>query len=388
MAGRPTGTRKNASGNFEARFRRKGFPEVSKSFPTQRDAKAWLDTMNAKAAAGKSIASPDAFTVGEALEEYADSIGIPVFDEDGKPVMKDDGKQLKKVDPRVGAYLNGVLLHFGNFSVGVLRATHVAKFVELMRAKPIPKPAKAKKIHPLYEGAKQKVYAESTIRKFVYTLKTALDFHAREHGYTYDTHLFAAKKPEPWENVRKRRVSAEEEKRILDACRNVITRDGNGNETARRPRKNGETYANLVRLLLETAARYQELTLAEWKEFDLPRRAWSIPKEHVKTRDEREVGLSLIAVSILSEMAKDGKREPLFATLPKGKGVYTTWKRICKDAMVDDLGFHDFRHEAISRWVLRNASDVMIAKAAGHHISVMKEYAHLRGHELLSFVDP
>lgn len=379
MAGRTTGIRKNAAGNFEARFRRKGLPEISKSFPTQKDAKAWLDTMNAKASAGKSVASPDSFTIGQALEEYAQHIA--------KPVVDADGETTQKVDPRVAAYLHGLLPHFGKFSIGFLRAKHIAKYVELMRITPIPRPKTAKKVHPLYAGAKPKVYAESTIRKFIYTLKTALDFHAKNHGYTYDPHLFADEKPAAWGNVRKRRLDGDEEARILDACRNIITRDGNGNETARRPRKNGEVYANFVRLLLETATRYQEIALAEWAEFDFARRSWSIPKEHVKTGVGREVPLSKAAVSILTGMAKDGLHERPFGSLPAGKAVYVTWKRICKDAMVDDLGFHDFRHEAISRWVLRGGSDIMISKAAGHDVSVMQEYAHLRGHELLTFVD-
>ncbi len=368
--------RKNKSGNWEAQIRRKGIPPVTRTFPSKREADAFAADMEAKIAKGKSIASPDLFSVGEALEEYAAYIAKPVVI---------DGETVMKLDPRTGAYLNGLLPAFGKFSVGFLRAKHIKKFGDVMSVTPIPRPANAKKAHSLYKGGETRTYAASTIRKFIYTLKSALDFHARTHGYTYDAHLFSEEKPPAWDNVRKRRLEEDEEKRLLEACHYVITRDESGDVTARRERRHGESYANLVRLLLETGARLQEMLLAEWSEFDLASRVWRIPKEHVKTKQGREAPLSKTAISILKEM--NGVGRP-FGMLPKGKAVFVSWKRICKDALVDDLGFHDFRHECICRWVLRGGSDLQIAKAAGHDIAVMQRYAALRGRELLSFVDP
>ena len=391
---RTTGIRKNQSGNFEARFRRKGLPEISKSFNTMKAAKAWLDTMNAKAAAGKSVASPDSFTVGEALEDYARYIAKPVLGKDGKPTLDESHEPVMKVDPRKAAYLNGLLPHLGKFSIGFLRAKHIKKFVDLMETTPIPRPRHAKRFHPMYDGDKSKFYAESTIRKFVYALKSALDHHARQHGYTYDPHLFSEDKPPAWDNVRKRRLEDGEQERILDACRNIITRDDCGTVVGKRGRKHGEAYAALVRFLLETGARLQEALLAEWSEFDTNNHVWTIPPEHIKTekrsknKKPREVPLSKIAVSIVVNMRDISvDKEQVFGQLPKGKAVFITWKRICKDAQVKDFGFHDLRHECICRWVLRGGSDLQISKAAGHDISVMQKYAGLRGRELLSFVD-
>ncbi len=321
--------RKNKSGNWEAQIRRKGIPPVTRTFPSKREADAFAADMEAKIAKGKSIASPDLFSVGEALEEYAAYIAKPVVI---------DGETVMKLDPRTGAYLNGLLPAFGKFSVGFLRAKHIKKFADVMSITPIPRPANAKRVHSLYKGGETRTYAASTIRKFIYTLKSALDFHARTHGYTYDAHLFSEEKPPAWDNVRKRRLEEGEEKRILEACRHVITRDEFGNVVARRERRHGGTYANLVQLLLETGARLQEMLLAEWSEFDLASRVWRIPKEHVKTKQGREAPLSKTAISILKEM--NGVGRP-FGMLPKGKAVFVSWKRICKDALVDDLGFHD-----------------------------------------------
>lgn len=380
--------RKNKVGNWEAQIRRKGVPPITKTFPTKRAADAFAAEMEAKIARGKSIVSPDSFTVAEALEEYAAHIAKPVIGKDGKPVIGDDKKPVKKVDPRQMSYLNGVMLHMGKFSVGFLRSSNIKAFVEGLATTTIERPSHARKFHPLYDGAKKRVYAEASIRKFVYALKSTLDFHARKHGYTYDEHLFSEEKPKPWENVRERRLEAGEEEKILDACRKIITRDEAGNAIRKRDRKNGELYASLVKFLLETAARLQEALLADWSEFDTANRAWAIPKEHTKTKKARIVPLSLKVIDLLNSMAETtNKKGKPFGAMPKGKAVFIAWKRICKDAQVDDLGFHDLRHECISRWVVNNGSDLKIAKAAGHDVSVMQKYSNLRAREMLSFVD-
>ncbi len=371
--------RKNKVGNWEAMIRRKGIPTVTRTFPTKREADAFAADMESRIAKGKSVASPDSYTVGQALEEYAASIAVPV---------EVDGEITMKVDGRKAAYLNGLLPHFGEFSIGFLRAKHIKKFVDLMKTTPIPRPRHAKKAHPLYAGGQEKFYAVSTVRKFVYALKSALDHHARQHGYTYDPHLFSEEKPAAWDNIRERRLEDGEQERIIDACRNIITRDESGNVVRKRDRKNGDLYAELVMFLLETGSRLQEALLAEWNEFDTENRTWTIPKPHVKTKQGREVPLSKIALGILETLSeKTGGKVRPFGHIPKGKAIFVTWKRICKDAQIDDFGFHDLRHECICRWVLRGGSDLQISKAAGHDISVMQKYASLRGRELLTFVD-
>ncbi|MEI7430586.1 MAG: site-specific integrase [Betaproteobacteria bacterium] len=369
--------RKNASGSWEVRIRRKGVPQLSRSFPSKREASAFAASLEDKIARGKSTVTPDMFTVGEVLEAYASYLT-----DQAEP----DALGVKKMDSRTAAYLNGLMPHFGEFSVGFLRKRHIEAFARLMQKKSIPAPANAKKRHPLYDGNRKKTYAQSTVRKFIYSLKLALDWHASNHDYTYDPHLFAFKKPPAWKNQRKRRLEEGEENRILDACRTVQTRNFQNEIVGTRDRKHGLLYVNLVKLLIETAARLGELVQADWSEFDLKDRVWYLPEEHCKTKKSRMVPLSEIAVGILEKMKKDEAARP-FEKIPKGKAIFVTWKRICKDAEINDFGFHDFRHEAISRWVVRGGGDLQISKAAGHDLSVMKDYAVLRPKELGTFVN-
>ena len=65
----------------------------------------------------------------------------------------------------------------------------------------------------------------------------------------------------------------------------------------------------LVKLALETGARLQELQKAEWREFEIERRVWTIPAAHTKSHRTRAVPLSkqaARAAKILWMMREEG----------------------------------------------------------------------------------
>jgi integrase len=100
--------------------------------------------------------------------------------------------------------------------------------------------------------------------------------------------------PSDWEVKRERRLSADEERRLVAAFRR------------RRPAKNnaptGKHLLRLFRLAIHTAARQQELVLAKWSEFDLDRKYWIIPAEHTKCKKARLVPLNKAALRVLKVM--------------------------------------------------------------------------------------
>lgn len=55
-------------------------------------------------------------------------------------------------------------------------------------------------------------------------------------------------------------------------------------------------------------------------------------------------------------------------------------KRVRKNAKIEDLRFHDLRHEAISRFFERTDLDVMEIKAITGHktLQMLARYTHLR----------
>lgn len=67
-----------------------------------------------------------------------------------------------------------------------------------------------------------------------------------------------------------------------------------------------------------------------------------------------------------------------------GRAVTHAFVRACKAAGIEDLHFHDLRHEATSRFFERtDLRDIEIALITGHKtMEMLKRYAHLRAGQL------
>ena len=60
------------------------------------------------------------------------------------------------------------------------------------------------------------------------------------------------------------------------------------------------------------------------------------------------------------------------------------WKRLTKRAGIDDLHFHDLRHEAISRFFEKGLSVPEVALISGHRdYRQLFRYTHLRAENLV-----
>ncbi len=155
-----------------------------------------------------------------------------------------------------------------------------------------------------------------------------------------------------------------------------------------RVEKHGE-WMLILDLALETAARQQELVLATWSEFDLQAGVWTMPKEHTKAKKSRVMPLSRKAMELLREHAiKNRHPEPherVFMFLQDTGTVSAVFRKMVRQAGIEDFHFHDLRHEAISRIVLyrRQMTIYEIMKMVGHSsLEMLNRYANLRGDEL------
>jgi len=141
----------------------------------------------------------------------------------------------------------------------------------------------------------------------------------------------------------------------------------------------------LIRLALETAARMQELVLAEWSEFDLETHVWTIPASHEKTNRGRMVPLTSRARRILKMLGKlKGAGPRVFHHLKDPYCASLRYHCIAKRAGVP-VRFHDLRHEAISRLVKRhpNLPPLTLMKIVGHSsITMLDRYYNPTAKEL------
>lgn len=175
---------------------------------------------------------------------------------------------------------------------------------------------------------------------------------------------------------RQRRVSAAEEKALLDhfAARDV---------RAQIP------MADIIRFALLTARRQEEITRLKWADLDRDKGiAWLDDVKHPRKKigNRRAFRLLSEAWEIIDRQPKvmvdgpDGKQASnprVFPYNPKSVGANFT--RACRLRGLQDLHFHDLRHEATSRLFERGYDIPEVAQFTLHESwTTLKRYTHLR----------
>ncbi len=179
----------------------------------------------------------------------------------------------------------------------------------------------------------------------------------------------------PVEHVRKpaaspgrtRRLTSTEERRIKHALRN----------------KNEQLLA-IFQIALETAMRQGEILSLRWEHVDLHMGVAHLPL--TKNGTARDVPLSWKARQVLKEFAGPVSG-PVFSYT--SNGFKSAWRTLLSETGIDDLHFHDLRHEAISRLFELGTLNVMeVAAISGHKsMNMLKRYTHLRATQLVNKLD-
>jgi len=77
---------------------------------------------------------------------------------------------------------------------------------------------------------------------------------------------------------------------------------------------------------------------------------------------------------------RDGKRRPYEFRM--------AWKKVIRMTGIQNLRFHDLRHEAVSRLVEAGLSDQEVSAISGHKsMQMLKRYTHLRAEDLVECLD-
>jgi integrase len=115
-----------------------------------------------------------------------------------------------------------------------------------------------------------------------------------------------------------------------------------------------------------------------WVNVDLQKRTATLPM--TKNGTARVVPLSSVAVDVLRGMPRslDGR---VFGTTYEA--IHLSFTRACKRASIEDLRFHDLRHEATSRLFEKGLNPMQVAAITGHKtLQMLKRYTHLRAEDL------
>jgi integrase len=111
----------------------------------------------------------------------------------------------------------------------------------------------------------------------------------------------------------------------------------------------------IVRIAVETGMRRGEILAIQPKHFDAGKRTLLIPVS--KNGRARTIPLTREAARVLAARPRLDKT---------GNAVRLAWERVVQRAGIDDLHFHDLRHEAISRFFEAGMTLPEVAEISGH----------------------
>jgi integrase len=137
--------------------------------------------------------------------------------------------------------------------------------------------------------------------------------------------------------------------------------------------------ADVIHFAIATGMRRGELLSLTWRQIDLAKRTAYLT--NTKNDQPRHVPLSPHAVAVLqqqNETRPDGLVFPVSAN-----AVRQAWERLKRRAGIEDLRFHDLRHEAISRFFESGLTVPEVGSISGHKdLRMLMRYTHLRAENL------
>jgi integrase len=128
-------------------------------------------------------------------------------------------------------------------------------------------------------------------------------------------------------------------------------------------------YAGFIKLLILTGQRLREVSEMEWKEIDLEKRGWTLPKERAKNGVEHSIPLSDQAIEILKALPRVADSEFVFTVNGRNpiRGTHLVKRRIDKlGPPIPPWVLHDIRRTVASGMARLGINLPVIEKLLNH----------------------
>ncbi|MDX5934924.1 site-specific integrase [Acidithiobacillus thiooxidans] len=331
---------------WQAKIRQKGYPSQSKTFRTKAQAENWAKVTESEMVRGTFIDRKDAesTTLKEALDRYSEEV-IP---------------RKKAGNRELGFIHQWAERPIARLSLARIRSKDVVAAISEMES----------------EGK-----APKTIKLHLGVLSHLFNVAGSEWGMeslTNPVQKAQGRQPKLPQG-RDRRLVGDEEHRLLDACGKAQTpwllpvvtfaietgmRAGEMLETKGTTRADGERPIHSTGLLL--------------KNVNIENRTAHLPQ--TKNGEARTVPLSSRAIEVIQGLPRS-MTDRVFDTTYEA--IHLSFARACKRAAIEDLRFHDLRHEATSRFFEKGLNPVQVAAITGHKtLQMLKRYTHLKAEDL------
>ncbi len=324
-------TIRKRNGKYQVQVRVQGSTAISKTFTRLEDAKAWARLTEIEAEQIGLPADPRRLakiTVGELLERYRDEV-----------VSKKRGAEYETI------MVNAMLRH--PWAKRSLAHIDGATFAE-------------------HRDARLRAVLPCTVKRELAMLQHAFDVAIKDWSIPLRANPIKAISKPGGAKKRDRRLCKGELARLF--------------RTAKQCR--GYHMRALILLAIETGMRQGELLAAKWSHINLQARHWFIPL--TKNGESRTIPLTRRCIRTLRILKKGaGDARGVFDLTREA--VKCSWRRIMKRSGIEDLNFHDLRHEAISRFFERGLSVPEVSLISGHKDARMLfRYTHMTAAHVLA----
>jgi integrase len=217
-----------------------------------------------------------------------------------------------------------------------------------------------------YRDERLKVVKPATVKRTLVPIRNLYEVACTEWGLPIRENPLSKLKLEASDQRRERRLRLGEQDNLLAAAR----------------RCRNQFVGPIITLALETAMRRGEILAIKKEHIDFSKRTLLIPES--KNGRARTIPLSVRAVELLNAHAiKDGRLFPISAN-----AFRLAWERVKRRAVIEDLRFHDLRHEAISRLFEKALSVPEVALISGHRdLRMLLRYTHPMAQGILQKLD-
>ena len=279
---------------WQATVRKSGFPTQCKTFEYRRDAEDWAKIIESEMRRGvfTDRSEVERTTLRELLERYRDTV---------TPAKLGKGPELSRLKRLIA---HSIALH----RLASLRSSDFAEYRD----------------ERLAEAASTK-----TVREELMLCSAILNTARKDWSIPVENWVEHISKPVPGQH-RERRPSAAEEVGLMEACR--------------KSRSVGLECA--VILAIETGMRRGEIAALSWEQVDLS--AHVVRLKRTKNGDRRIVPLSVKAEDALRALPRNISGKVF--SFSDSNGLGAAFARACTRAEIENLHFHDLRHEAASRF--------------------------------------
>ena len=317
------GSIRQRNNKFQAQVRREGVSPVSKTFSKKKDAIVWVRGLEARIDAGEThVVAPKAITLGDLLKRYSEEI---------TPLKKGRDPELRRLKR----------LLRDNISSTPLSKLSGPKLVTFRDRR-------------MGDGIRAAQYDLVLIRH-------CLNIARKEWGVSLPSNPVNDIRVPNGIRHRERRLEEGEYEKLkvaAESCRNLLLWP-------------------VIEFALATAMRRSEILSLEWSNIDLGNGIATLP--NTKNGKHRRVPLSPSALETLKQLPH--KADQAFKTTDYA--IRQGWDRLVRRAGIENLKFHDLRHEAISLLFEHGLNLPEVSLISGHRDPRMLfRYTHLRADDI------